>query len=413
MPLRGRRDDGPWRARAERSARPGGPPASPSGRCGDHLGFPSLFAYCTESLGFCEATAWRRITAARVCRRFPQAFALVSRGSLHLSALCALKPHLNADNANELFELCSGKSTRKLDALLAARFPKPDVRDSIRRLPTRRAPAETGAPEVTFGSGSAGEVTEVAANALQGAAAMVGIVASGAGSAGEGMPAKGDAQRGAEVDGAVSGLGARAAMPAGARHVPDVTRVRERALSAPVRLEPLSANRFGVRFTADAEFCELLERGRGLAAHRLPGGDLLTLLKRGLEAYERELTKERFGGGRTRRGETSNPDARLSRRSRHIPSAVANDVYVRDEGQCTFVSDDGRRCTARCRLELDHVKPWALGGGPTVQNLRLRCSAHNLHHAEQCFGRARIRAALASPTRPLRANGDAATKSDE
>jgi hypothetical protein len=39
------------------------------------LGFASLFAYCTKSLGFCEATAWRRITAARVCRRFPEAFA--------------------------------------------------------------------------------------------------------------------------------------------------------------------------------------------------------------------------------------------------------------------------------------------------------------------------------------------------
>ena len=58
------------------------------------LGFSSLFAYCTESLGFCEATAWRRITAARVCRRFPEAFELVVDGRLHLSALCSLKPHL-------------------------------------------------------------------------------------------------------------------------------------------------------------------------------------------------------------------------------------------------------------------------------------------------------------------------------
>src|SRR4051812_37405451 len=56
-------------------------------------------------------------------------------------------------------------------------------------------------------------------------------------------------------------------------------------------VEPLSADRFGVRFTADGEFCQLLERVRGLAAHRTPSGDLLTLLKRGLEAYERELEK--------------------------------------------------------------------------------------------------------------------------
>src|SRR6185369_3271244 len=66
----------------------------------------------------------------------------------------------------------------------------------------------------------------------------------------------------------------------------------------PGRLEPLSADRYGVHFTADGEFRELLERVRGLAGHRLPSGDLMTLLKRGLEAYERELMKERFALGR-------------------------------------------------------------------------------------------------------------------
>ncbi|HET7540749.1 MAG TPA: hypothetical protein VFK05_12780, partial [Polyangiaceae bacterium] len=64
----------------------------------------------------------------------------------------------------------------------------------------------------------------------------------------------------------------------------------------------MSADRYGVHFTADGEFCQLLERVRGLAGHRLPSGDLLTLLKRGLEAYERELEKERFAVGRKPRG---------------------------------------------------------------------------------------------------------------
>ena len=236
---------------------------------------------------------------------------------------------------------------------MTARFPRPDLPDSIRRLPTRSTPA-TSAPL-----------------ALE-------TLTSGAGSAGAGRGRTADPRR-----------------------------------AAPSRLEPLSADRFGVRFTADAEFCELLERIRGLAAHRLPSGDLLTLLKRGLEAYERELTKERFGVGRKRRGDASKPAARLSRRSRHIPAAVASEVYLRDQGQCTFVSDDGRRCGARGRLELDHVKPWALGGEPTVHNLRLRCSAHNLRHAEDCFGRARIRAALAQPPSPARTKRRAATKCDE
>ena len=282
------------------------------------------------------------------------------------------------------FELCSNKSSRKVDELLAARFPKPDVQDSIRRLPTRGAP---------------------------GAAAAAGfdVFASDAGSADTGTPPSADTQRRADV----CGPGAPAAVVQRDGHAPRIADVHRRTPTAPARLEPLSVDRFGVRFTADAEFCALLERVRGLAAHRLPSGDLLALLKRGLEAYERELTKERFGVGRKRRGDGSKTAARPSHRSRHIPAAVASEVYLRDAGQCTFVSDDGRRCGARGRLELDHVEPWAVGGEDTVQNLRLRCRAHNLRHAENCFGSARIRAARAEPPRTAQANGGAATRCDE
>ncbi len=103
------------------------------------LGFPSLWAYCVESLRLCESSAGRRIAAARVCRKFPEGFALVATGDLHISALCSLKPYANSENATELFTLCRGKSARRVEELLAGRFPKPDVRDSIRRLPIQRA----------------------------------------------------------------------------------------------------------------------------------------------------------------------------------------------------------------------------------------------------------------------------------
>src|SRR5450432_2496985 len=108
------------------------------------LGFTSLFAYCTEALGFCKSSAGRRIAVARVCRKFPEAFARVARGELQLSVLSLLGPHLTAENAAELFEGCLHKSCDQVELLLAARFPKPDVRDAIRRLPAR---AEVRAPD--------------------------------------------------------------------------------------------------------------------------------------------------------------------------------------------------------------------------------------------------------------------------
>src|SRR4051812_29907445 len=213
------------------------------------LGFPSLFDYCIKALGLCESTAGRHIAAARVCRSYPQALEKVARGDLHASALSLMKKLLTADNVDQLFELCTRKSTRQVEVLLAAQFPKADIADSIRRLPTPNVGSEV-APAVPPTPEASPKSNREAAEAVHNGSPPCSPVASAA--------------------------------PA-AQNTPK-----------PRRIEPLSADRFGVRFTADGEFCQLLERVRGLAAHRTPSGDLLTLLKRGLEAYERELEKERF-----------------------------------------------------------------------------------------------------------------------
>jgi 5-methylcytosine-specific restriction endonuclease McrA len=141
-----------------------------------------------------------------------------------------------------------------------------------------------------------------------------------------------------------------------------------------------------VHFTADTEFRELLEEVRAPASHREPEGNLLSLMKRGLEAYWRELQKQRFGVGRKPRRVRREAVGKSPARSRHVPAAVSREVYLRDDGRCTFCSKDGRRCGARRYLQLDHVTPWAVDGQSSVENLRLRCRAHNLHAARLYFG---------------------------
>jgi hypothetical protein len=71
---------------------------------------------------------------------------------------------------------------------------------------------------------------------------------------------------------------------------------------------------------------------------------------------------------------------------RHIPAAVKRAVRERDQDQCTFRSDSGRRCPARTRLEFDHIEPVACGGQATVEGMRLRCRAHNQYGAGCTFG---------------------------
>lgn len=46
----------------------------------------------------------------------------------------------------------------------------------------------------------------------------------------------------------------------------------------------------------------------------------------------------------------------------------------------------GERCPATSHLEYDHDKPVALGGETTVENVRLRCRAHNQLAAEKAYG---------------------------
>ena len=74
-----------------------------------------------------------------------------------------------------------------------------------------------------------------------------------------------------------------------------------------------------------------------------------------------------------------------SSRSRYIPAAVRREVWRRDQGCCSYVDPhSGRRCGSRYRLEIDHIVPFALGGGAEPGNLRLRCEAHHrLRHAHR------------------------------
>jgi hypothetical protein len=177
------------------------------------------------------------------------------------------------------------------------------------------------------------------------------------------------------------------------------------------RIEPLSADWFGVHFTADSEFRELLEEVRALASHRQPKGELLPLMKRALQAHRTELRKTRFGVGRKPRHArvvevgVSADAIKASKHSRHVPADVAREVYRRDDGCCTFASEGGRRCSARRFIEIDHVKPWE-GGTATVENLRLRCRAHNLHSARSHFGRDHIREAVTRSRAEIRVPND-------
>ena len=65
-------------------------------------GCSSLFTYCTQVLHLAEGAAYNRIEAARAARRFPAILDLIEDGSLTLTSVRLLAPHLTPDNYREV-----------------------------------------------------------------------------------------------------------------------------------------------------------------------------------------------------------------------------------------------------------------------------------------------------------------------
>jgi hypothetical protein len=66
-------------------------------------------------------------------------------------------------------------------------------------------------------------------------------------------------------------------------------------------------------------------------------------------------------------------------------------IWKRDQFQCTYRDPrTGERCKARHFLEEDHILPRAMGGAYTLENIRLRCRAHNQRHAIECYGESKM-----------------------
>jgi len=116
-----------------------------------------------------------------------------------------------------------------------------------------------------------------------------------------------------------------------------------------------------------------------LLRHVVPDGDLGLIIERALVVLLQDLERQKLAHT-TRPRETT----RVSSGSRHVPRAVRREVWRRDEGRCAFVGRAGR-CEERGFLELHHVIPFAENGPATVDNIELRCRAHNAYEASLHF----------------------------
>lgn len=142
-------------------------------------------------------------------------------------------------------------------------------------------------------------------------------------------------------------------------------------------IAPIAKDRHEVRFTASTALRDKIERAKDLLRHRDPKCELESVMNRAFDALIAQLEKET-------RAKVERP--REPKSAKGVSAEIRRAVFARDGEQCTFTDEHGNRCCATTLLELDHILALAFGGESTVENLRVRCRAHNRLHAEEDFG---------------------------
>lgn len=336
-------------------------------------GYKSMFDYAVRGLHMSDSEALLRIRVSRFVRRFPVALEMLERGEVHLTALLLLVPVMS-ESTMELLGLVRHKTKSEVQEIIAKYFPKPDVQNEVRCLPD---PAATpyraltdSQPTTELGAPLPSETTTIAMSAFDPRLIL--------------RPGSND-------------------------------RANTSARFEPLDLQaPLSEGRYKIQFTASKRVNDKLEEAKALLSRQIPTGDLEAIFECALDLLIAEKKRKMFGltdrpraklnkptreaietGKHTATPETGKllimnrawggSDAVSS--SRYVPQELRRSVYTRDEGQCRFIGNGGARCPARDHLEFHHVVPYAKGGAMTLDNIELRCRAHNALQAERDFGR--------------------------
>jgi hypothetical protein len=308
-------------------------------------GYSSLLAYCRDALCLSEHEAYNRIEVAPTARRFPVVLELLATGSANLTTVRLLGPHLRPENHREVLESARGERKTEVEEIVAGLSPLLEVPASAPRLPGPKP-----APQHLTRSANPSSAGTLEA-----------------------------AEQTAPVAPAAVVLAPAAEPPEAVRPEPFAAR---QACSSDIA--PLSPGRYKLQLTISGSTLEKLRVAKDMLRHAIPSGDEAAVLDRALTLLLEGLARKKFAAA-----ESPRPSRATVPGSRHIPAGVKRAVWVRDLGRCAFVATNGRRCGARGFVEFHHVRPHAVGGEASVENVQLRCPRHNDYEVRACFGQGR------------------------
>ena len=367
-------------------------------------GFSSLFDYVKRGLRYSDAATWRRINAMKLCTRIEGVRERLWDGSLTLDAAAQLQAAFERRARLQRLDRARGTGTglvlrpngsaRPAPARSAPRNPSPEPSPGpVLDLSAQKALVENAAGKSTR------EVTRMLAELDPGLT----VPADRVRPLGQGRwelkaVVDADCQSGLEqLRGLLSHVDPR--MTLGQlvgrlvqegldRHDPGRPPRRGRARGASVGADRPAAAQEAISDPAAASAPEQsasADRGATSASKRIDrtGSTGAPATKTDRDSYS-PAPSARTRTARPVEVLTSAPKEG-ARAKRAIPAAVRREVWQRDEGRCRYVDPrGGHRCPSRHLLQIDHVLPYALGGGAEPENLRLLCFAHHRdRHSER------------------------------
>jgi hypothetical protein len=315
------------------------------------LNCTSAFDYLVRKLHLPESTAWRRVTAMRLIRAYPQLEAALEEGRLNTTQLGVLAPIFTPENIDDLILRATHLSKRQTEELAVSIRPKEVPADGLRKLP---APAQRPANEP-----AAFSLALPAANAPVGTPLVRGLR----------TPEPAALPRLASVAPPfVPSVGPTSVGPESRDDV------EPRSVPLPrTRLEPVAAERWQWRIGLDAARKAKLDRLRGYLAHKIPDGDLEKVFDQMLDDSLEKHGKRLGFVAPSRQRKPAPPRPPTPGQRAPIPLPVRREVLQRDGYRCTFTGHDGERCPCTTRLEMDHLDPAKETGRSTAADLTTRC----------------------------------------
>jgi hypothetical protein len=139
---------------------------------------------------------------------------------------------------------------------------------------------------------------------------------------------------------------------------------------------PVTADISRLAINLPNETLDLIKRAQELLSHSIPGGSQAEVIKKVLEDFLNRKDPLRKPQAAAQSGG--------ARRSR---AAIRREVMQRSMGKCQFVDHKTKTvCGSTCQVQIDHIKPKAIGGKDEPSNLRCLCRRHNLYMAEVNLG---------------------------